>query len=354
VDALADQVPALAVDVKIEETERHVRAALKQLAPRRLVLLLDEFQTISSVGNFPEGFFRFLRGLDRYQVCFVTATMEKLYDCCPAEVISSPFANIFATVYIGSWTEDELDSFLAETSARSGAPMQAYKKEIQELAGRFPFFVQIAGSFYFDTWRKRGRITAQDHLAIRNGFADEARAHLERMWKSHVTPSEKAALVALAHGRECGDSATLRSLEQKGYVLAGQLFSSALADLILRKVVEDTPPPDGVSPRQGPLTKGVWVDRASGDVWVDGKRIKPLTKLEYKLLVHLYDNANCICDKYGIVEAVWSSDYIDQVDDPRIAKLVSRLRDSVEPDPDNSRYIMTVHGRGYKLVSESE
>jgi DNA-binding winged helix-turn-helix (wHTH) protein len=67
----------------------------------------------------------------------------------------------------------------------------------------------------------------------------------------------------------------------------------------------------------------------------------------------LYDNANCICDKYGIVEAVWSSDYIDDVDDPRIAKLVSRLREDVEPNPKKSRYIVTVHGRGYKLADEN-
>jgi two-component system response regulator RegX3 len=84
---------------------------------------------------------------------------------------------------------------------------------------------------------------------------------------------------------------------------------------------------------------------------VDGARKPPLTNLEYQLLLCLYDNTDCICDKYDIVENVWGGSYIEDVDDSRIAKLVSRLREAVEPNPANPRYIITVHGRGYKLVS---
>jgi two-component system response regulator RegX3 len=51
------------------------------------------------------------------------------------------------------------------------------------------------------------------------------------------------------------------------------------------------------------------------------------------------------------VEAVWGEDYIDQVDDARIDKLLSRLRAKVEPDSGNPRYLITVRGRGYRLVS---
>jgi two-component system response regulator RegX3 len=47
---------------------------------------------------------------------------------------------------------------------------------------------------------------------------------------------------------------------------------------------------------------------------------------------------------------VWGEEYIDQVDDARIDKLLSRLRAKVEPDPHNPRYIITVRGRGYRLV----
>ena len=65
----------------------------------------------------------------------------------------------------------------------------------------------------------------------------------------------------------------------------------------------------------------------------------------------LYGRLNHLCDKSQIVEAVWGEEYIDQVDDARIDKLLSRLRAKVEPDPRNPRYIITVRGRGYKLVT---
>jgi DNA-binding response OmpR family regulator len=76
-----------------------------------------------------------------------------------------------------------------------------------------------------------------------------------------------------------------------------------------------------------------------------------LTGLEYRLLLLLYGNINKICDKYKIVEAVWSEAYIDEVDDARIEKLVSRLRQKIEPNPDEPRYLITVRGRGYRLAS---
>ena len=50
---------------------------------------------------------------------------------------------------------------------------------------------------------------------------------------------------------------------------------------------------------------------------------------------------------------MWGEKYIDQVDDARIEKLVSRLRSKIEPDSSSPRYILTVRGRGYRLVSRS-
>ena len=54
---------------------------------------------------------------------------------------------------------------------------------------------------------------------------------------------------------------------------------------------------------------------------------------------------------YQVVEAVWGEEYIEEVDDARIEKLVSRLRQKIEPEPSNPRYLITVRDRGYKLVS---
>jgi len=97
--------------------------------------------------------------------------------------------------------------------------------------------------------------------------------------------------------------------------------------------------------------QGVRVDVEAGDVWVDGELVPTLTELEYKLLLLLYGSLDKICDKYKIVESVWGESYIDEVDDARIEKLVSRLRQKLEPEPEEPQYLITIRGRGYRLVS---
>jgi two-component system response regulator RegX3 len=101
---------------------------------------------------------------------------------------------------------------------------------------------------------------------------------------------------------------------------------------------------------QAPIQPGVRVDVESGQVFVDGRVVPILTDLEYRLMLLLYGQIDKICDKYRVVEAVWGEDYIDEVDDARIEKLVSRLRQKIEPDVTNPRYMQTIRGRGYKLV----
>jgi DNA-binding response OmpR family regulator len=100
-----------------------------------------------------------------------------------------------------------------------------------------------------------------------------------------------------------------------------------------------------------PERKGIRMDVESGDVWVDDVLLPPLTDLEYRLMLLLYGNLDKICDKYRIVESVWGESYIDQVDDARIEKLISRLRQKLGEDSSDPRFLTTVRGRGYKLTS---
>ena len=356
VEALNEEVPSLALHSSGEITRRQVRAALKQLEPRRLVLLLDEFERLIGNERFPVDFFEFLRGLaGHHEVRFVTATLRRLPECYWGEWEGSPLYNIFPPPErLGSWTPQEFDEFLATTSKRCGLSIVTHKSSISSLAGRFPFYVQMACSFYLEVWRKRGEVTAEDHVRVERRFAEAASVHFDRIWRKHLSLEEKEALRALVEGQEPGDAAALRKLVQKGYVVDGRIFSRALREFV-RCQGAPSRPRVRVSESEVPVKKGVWLDRRAGEVWVDGERCAPpLTDLMHKLLLYLYDNAVCICDKYELVENVWGGEYLKDVDDARIAKLVSRLRRRVEPDPKHPRYVKTVHGRGYKLAPAGE
>jgi two-component system, OmpR family, response regulator RegX3 len=87
-------------------------------------------------------------------------------------------------------------------------------------------------------------------------------------------------------------------------------------------------------------------------VLVNGKPVEALTNLEYRLLSLLFEQRDKLIDKYQIVTHVWGESFIDEVDDARIEKLVSRVRQKIEADPSNPKFLTTVRGRGYRLVIE--
>jgi len=90
------------------------------------------------------------------------------------------------------------------------------------------------------------------------------------------------------------------------------------------------------------------VDARSGEIWVNRKPVS-LSPKEQALFDLLYRNAGKPVSKQQIAEAVWP-EYAAQVYDYQIESLVKRLREKIEPDPANPVLIVTLHGRGYKLV----
>jgi DNA-binding winged helix-turn-helix (wHTH) protein len=166
------------------------------------------------------------------------------------------------------------------------------------------------------------------------------RAECLKIW-TQLRPQEQADLVAMATEVEADVAAPqVHRLEALGLAREGKLFSPLFADFVARR--------SRVAEVGG---QGVHLDPDSGDVWVDGMRIPVLTELEFRLLQLLCERKDKLTDKYRIVTAVWGDAYLDEVDDARVEKLVSRLRGRIEPDPSDPRYLVTVRGRGYKLLS---
>ncbi|MDO8568524.1 MAG: response regulator transcription factor [Dehalococcoidales bacterium] len=86
------------------------------------------------------------------------------------------------------------------------------------------------------------------------------------------------------------------------------------------------------------------INVAEHRVTVKGERVK-LTPHEFRLLALLVENAGSIVTHRQVLERVWGWEYIDDVDYVRI--YVSHLRQKIEPDLENPRYILTESGVGY-------
>lgn len=75
-----------------------------------------------------------------------------------------------------------------------------------------------------------------------------------------------------------------------------------------------------------------------------------LTSTEYKILELLISNKNKIFTKKNIFESVWGEEYINE--DNSIMVHMSKLRDKI--DDENTKYIKTIRGLGYKFEGDKD
>jgi two-component system, OmpR family, alkaline phosphatase synthesis response regulator PhoP len=93
-----------------------------------------------------------------------------------------------------------------------------------------------------------------------------------------------------------------------------------------------------------------------GDIEIDLERLlvskagQPvlLTPTEFKLLRHLLANPNMPFGREALIEAIWG--YGSAIEDDRtIDAHMRHLREKIEDDPSEPRWLMTVRGVGYKF-----
>jgi len=83
------------------------------------------------------------------------------------------------------------------------------------------------------------------------------------------------------------------------------------------------------------------------EVWLDGKLVN-LRPTEYRLLYYLVQNAGWVVSHDQILTNVWGYEYRDQ---PHYVRLyINYLRQKLEDDPANPKYILTERGLGYRFV----
>lgn len=77
-----------------------------------------------------------------------------------------------------------------------------------------------------------------------------------------------------------------------------------------------------------------------------------LTAKENLLWEHFLAHPDEVCEKDDLIRAVWPEDRIYErgIRDDSLAQLVRRLREKIEADPSNPRFIQTVPGRGYRFT----
>ncbi len=92
---------------------------------------------------------------------------------------------------------------------------------------------------------------------------------------------------------------------------------------------------------------GIVLDTASKQVEVDGEQVK-LTATEYKIVNLLINNLNRVFSAEEIYERVWE-DNIGYAVENTVMVHIRRIREKIEIDTKNPKYIKVVWGIGYKM-----
>ena len=88
------------------------------------------------------------------------------------------------------------------------------------------------------------------------------------------------------------------------------------------------------------------VDFEKRQVTVAGYEVK-LTSLEFRLLSYLIKNENKVVTKQELFQEVWEDKFTG---DGTLNVHIRKIREAIEEDPANPKYIVTVWGDSYKFV----
>lgn len=93
-------------------------------------------------------------------------------------------------------------------------------------------------------------------------------------------------------------------------------------------------------------TGGLEIDDDRKEVTVDGDVVK-LTPIEYRILLFLLQNQGRVFSINQIYESIWEEEAIAA--DNTVAVHIRHIREKIEINPKEPRYLKVVWGLGYKV-----
>ena len=94
-------------------------------------------------------------------------------------------------------------------------------------------------------------------------------------------------------------------------------------------------------------TGGLEINDDMKQVTVDGRVVEKLTPIQYNILLFLTKNKGRVFSIEQIYERIWNEDAINA--DNTVAVHIRHIREKIEINPKEPRYLKVVWGIGYKV-----
>ncbi len=183
----------------------------------RIVLMLDDFELLTRNPHVDLSFYNALRSAaGRLLLTFLTASTKPLIELTcfdnSQKILSSPFFNIFAQLFLGPLSESEARDMIRTPMEAAGIFANSQLEElIYQLAGGHPHALQIA---CFNAWDNPGDLPQIEQLTLR-----DLEPYFQNCW-NNLSPAERDVLRRPAEAGlyEAGNAAiaiALRDLRRK-------------------------------------------------------------------------------------------------------------------------------------------
>lgn len=316
-------------------TYRALDRLLHQISQKgaSVVILLDEFELLAANEHLTPYFFARLRGLTtKYGLAYLTASQRPLFAItAEEEILSSPFFNIFVTVPLSLYNDEEARSLFSQRLAGNEIIFsEALIDHLLFLVGAHPFFLHLGGYHAYQMLAQGEILNASTFSQLDAAIEVEANSHLSYLWQN-LTAEEQYTLAIVS-----GPIDSLRLLEQQCLLSIENgryRYTSEILQRFVRR--QDV---------QGLIQAGPFViDQQRHQVWANQVEMS-LTTSQFNILVRLCEQPGQVVHGDDLETAVWGDVLVDDPD--RLKTLIKRLRRAVNP---YDNWIISERGVGYAL-----
>jgi serine/threonine-protein kinase len=207
-----------------------------------IIMLFDEFESITQNQKFDTEFYSFLRSIaNNYNIGYVLSSGRNLQTLCHSRAISdSPFFNIFSNTTLSHFSQQEALELITGPSQELGYSLEYYAPFVFDIAGYYPFFIQMACAVLFEYVRSNESITDATFERVKEEFLDEARVHFQQIWDT-CDDDQRDVLLCLCQREKVPNPQkyVLTNLIKGGYAKVNKkqslVFSSLFEEFILER-----------------------------------------------------------------------------------------------------------------------
>lgn len=325
--------------VTLDDVVRRAAAAGTQL-----VLLLDEFESLTAHPQLDGAFFGSLRALAmEHGLAYVTVSTRPLLELTAAQVHprGSPFFNFFAQLRIGLFTRAESLALLQKLSARGGHPFNPeFCAQLIAGVGDHPFFLQMIADHAFERVASGEAQSAElAEVVLRGPFRSEATDHWQYFWRGLAEPDQR--LLALLPARVPHQQQRMQRLAEAALISITDAHEPPLVPLGFRAFVAEQPVAGLL---QAPP---IVLDLNLRLVLVAGQSLQ-LTPQQFDLLAYLLTHRDRVVPSDELAAAFWQQ--AEQSSHDSLRTTLKDLRKALGPAKD---CVQNVRGQGYQFVESS-